>query len=1469
MTVTWASSSKTWSSSTTLWGPSDRDSMLNLLSSEYALSYDQRVIGQWNMNNYFRPAIYGSLHGTASGTSLPYSKDASVYNVTLSDDTTQTVTTISTSFNSTNIVRIMFDAMIVNTTVGVTEDVSEFIIELIPRSGGSSLTELTDMVSLSLSESFTKNEIFFVTNHSDTRIDFDSIIMKVKPVDDVTGGTVSLRFKNICAARVYKSEMTEYQNERLRDVFEPQRPGDQLLENGLLSGSVSPVTKYHVVSSRFNDNYNRPEFLHTFLSPFNEDICYMSPKFPNNNNRQNIFVEYDDYMKINQIYIKTQNFRGYRYQNVVTSLQGIDVYLRLSSGWQKVYSTTNSSEVESGCIILQYNGSASSWQLGIDDSSLPRISSANGQFESASDFVSMRGIHVAYTTATANKDSDIRLRAVEISPRLALDLSNFLVSTKANNSFDNADGPVPAGLAAVGTGQVMLENLPRSYSGSTFQIFDNNAFSPLNKLIKSDVKFTIYTSLTNTKTLESYTVKTATMYAEEWNLKSLETADVSLNDYGRYLQNRNCPDLLLTNNHQPKRAGTVAKSVEALLQLSGFSDYDIASLKRVSDKVAYRERGRIPIFFCREEDKVWDTLSDLLLGYQISAYFDENGILNFRDIMRDTASYTSYSNSSSYFSLTNTGMSNIVNFDMTKKPSVGELTVSYRPMSITNNIYDGDGNIFDKEKMKVEGRYYRKESNSSNIPYSPSENKALICVNVIDDVGRRDTRIRVGDFNHIDKREPRFVTGFNGYGVIEGEVIAWDGLEYSFTPVDGFKSLEVIRSREELEDAIAERFNAIVSKPYITKYSFARNSVTKLPTPIVSASYDSPHKLKAGQVVSLEIYDTPQQRLMFDGNAKVEYVQDSTTVGFRSQQWANKSSLLYPSSSLTQIVNVDTSTSLSGKGEQALNYTMTGYLCNVRRGLFGTYATNHYSNNVYDSSAFITSSENSPTAYPIASVQLGRKLERKVEADNATNFVIPVSKNRTTYLGFYGRDRSPYEEYHFTILPTNNLDTFGIFFGASPTVTTVSGVSTVTMGAGTGGVFIEIFSSSFKQSGGFGAVIRQGPKRDSNYLFVSEDKFLYDTWRRPTYKWVKLKDKDGKYIKDENGNIKKVKKKILHPPKQNKIVLRFFDADASGVSRFGVKVNGKWLEFYRKSASIPAGGDKFATTKIPLDLQGPNWSSKMRDSATFGVFAFNGDNPKTSINIQEIYAGPSGATIDTLMSWSDINAGQNVRVDELIGYVKGSRTRLRTDVNGYKNPTRPFVLRATPIIRGIEISDVKWDGDLPFYDLQIQDISGKLGAQVVESNSVAESVVIGTPFRGRYALKNKMDEVVYTKADSETYIDAKVYGKSINMLADRKIVRKIDDNPGLSKLEIDIPWCPGEATAQNVADTVLDRSKKMNTCYDIEIFGNPALRLGDYVKVTYEEKNLSNAPMIITSVDNNFSNGGISTSLKLRDANWA
>ena len=1441
-----------------------RDSMMNVLANNYAYSASQTIVAQWNHNRYTDPSIYG-YYPTSTARTSPDSYYVSYPTASTAVFTTQSQQLICSpdvAFNTTmksNTVRLMFD-MKIDSITGTPIDASDFALVIKPYISGTIVEEFSDTIPLSIQENvYQKQEVFYCSNSKSLKY-FDKLAIYLYPTNNVGTATVSVTIKNLKIAYVNPIEMEEFQHDRLNWITNPIRPGDQLLENLLLdiNNADSLITKYHIATDAFSDQISSPALIPTLINPYNESIYYMPPKTNQDGTGtiSNIYIEYASPVATNQIYIKTQDIDiKYGGTSLLYPNSSFEVFLKMNDSWSTtpIYTATPGSKLlVNGSTILRYNG-ISSWTsdgfgyYAEDLSRLPIIDPNTGSF--SLNTASIQGIKIEFNAS--------RSRIIEISPRLAVNLSNFLVSSNTSMNIDEGNYPVPVGLASSNSGDVVLENLPRytgTESGSIYQIFDNNQYSPLNGLIKSDVKFTIYTTIIDNYD-QYYTapiVKNATMYASQWENEDIETVKINLNDYAKTLQQTPAPDILMMSEYQPYRTGSIKQAVEALLQLSKFSDYDVSSLTKVSDRIFLKTGGQIPIFYSNKDQNVWEVLSDIFIGYQVSFYFDENGILQFKDILREAASGTFYSDSNNYFQLTSsvtTGyLPNIISSRINKKEDVGEITVKYKERSVTNSTFDVNGKTLDKTAVNFNAQLSIMESNKKAWEIT-NENNALICVNVINTIGISDNTISTGDFSSSGSsgfgtgKEPRLITSFNGYGTIGGEIISWDGLEYQFTPyISGYDKTEIVKTPDELSQKVTTRVNALDDAKQIVR--FTRSGTVG---DLITASTSTSHSFSEGDIISVGLFSIDNSQQYFSQNVIIKSIISSDRFTF------NVSTTLGAIKNSPTLVGTN---SYAVRDISKISYRTTGKLMNVRRGLFGTNAAVHYASNARDDSAFYGISTNTSTTGP-TKMQKGMWLQQRFEPDNTTAYNLPVPANKTSYFGFHEKDSATFERYRFVFNPQDNLDGFGIFLGASARSTSGS-ITFISTDANQGnGLFIEFFPSN--RAGTYGALVRTSVDRsnDSNIIFYSLDKFLLDTFKPPTSASQYQLDANKKRVMID-GKPVFIGIKVTNYPARQQVVSVLVDERRKNIQ---ISVNNKQMKFIRKGQRATVANMSKKITYL---------KSFKREDRTFGIFMRN-DNNATTMKIQEIQAAAKLQTMDREVTWYDQvgNRESYSDLDTIIDSNTGIPSRWGSSNNsltGFKPPGRAFSLRAEPILRGILIYDVKFNNNMPFFDLKVQSPYGKNVTQVVPEGAIHNSTIVASPFRGKVVYRNGMSEFVSLKTTGDTYRGAMISGKSITESSEKTLTRTIKSNAGLSKIIISSPWSSNSGTAEKIINDISKNINEMNTIYNLEIFGNPALQIGDYVKLIYPEKNI-NRTVIISSINNTFSDGGFSTNVTARNVN--
>ena len=229
-----------------------------------------------------------------------------------------------------------------------------------------------------------------------------------------------------------------------------------------------------------------------------------------------------------------------------------------------------------------------------------------------------------------------RLQVIEISPRIELDLTNFVMNVETTVELDNKQNPLPISAISSNSALIHLSNIPFNVSGYVLSIFSNNSSkSPLSGLFKKNVKFyvnyVIKDAITGATSADKI-IPGGVWYAESWEGEDLQRTTVTAFDITKYLQ-------LLSPTDYVSKSQDVFKVISNILDMAGFTDYDYDSLRKVTQSQVTMVDGSVHTnkqaidssFFYADgqQQKVFDVLRELFEVYQIGAYIDAYGVMKF------------------------------------------------------------------------------------------------------------------------------------------------------------------------------------------------------------------------------------------------------------------------------------------------------------------------------------------------------------------------------------------------------------------------------------------------------------------------------------------------------------------------------------------------------------------------------------------------------------------------------------------------------------------------------------------------------------------------------------------------------------------------------------------------------------------------------------------------------------------------
>jgi len=298
---------------------------------------------------------------------------------------------------------------------------------------------------------------------------------------------------------------------------------------------------------------------------------------------------------------------------------------------------------DAGVLVLYWNGSAwtrSRW------STMPSIS----QDGSISISTTVNKITVTQTASTLRDafsdfkdrltsstyfDSDSsRMQVIEISPRIEINLSDYVLDLSVNKSMDSKSTPLPISSINSNDATINLSSIPLGNSSQPIPIFSNQSNysgTALKNLLGKNVKFYLnyyledYHNSSNNSVVESNTlIPAGVFYSDAWSENDANQVAVQCFDITRYLQSAQVADYVSNKE-------SVFTLITNMLDLSGFTDYDSYELTLAC--LNTNAPMDLAYFYVNSKDTtVIDALNQIFLPYQIVAYIDEYNVMRFSSL---------------------------------------------------------------------------------------------------------------------------------------------------------------------------------------------------------------------------------------------------------------------------------------------------------------------------------------------------------------------------------------------------------------------------------------------------------------------------------------------------------------------------------------------------------------------------------------------------------------------------------------------------------------------------------------------------------------------------------------------------------------------------------------------------------------------------------------------------------------------
>lgn len=390
-------------------------------------------------------------------------------------------------------------------------------------------------------------------------------------------------------------------------------PTASALKTALIS--TNRARYYPVSENRPYDYFNSAKLMDLLPVPAGEedfdrysDAAYgISDSRTGRISNANPFVVYESASGVacNKITIKVQNHLAVPHKFEVETL--------ISGSWQTAYPLASSSSADWNKGILNLYFNAGSWTKTtsyVDD--INQLTAAN-----PTELIRIKGVRLKIDQMTLVKGKDntlspASLELIEISPRLQVDLTNYVESFNFSTTLgDSTSFGLPVGSIVSGAGMLVLSNEER-------QFLISSILGEL-KMLNQDVKFNIYSKVT-LENNQTYTVPMKVLYSNEWNVGQDYSVSVSLEDGMKFLREINAPDILFSSNTP------MSTLILLLMDNVGITGLEF---KKSSDAVEYdKEDIRIKNFFCKKEQTMAEVLEQIAIATQCSMYYDASDRLN-------------------------------------------------------------------------------------------------------------------------------------------------------------------------------------------------------------------------------------------------------------------------------------------------------------------------------------------------------------------------------------------------------------------------------------------------------------------------------------------------------------------------------------------------------------------------------------------------------------------------------------------------------------------------------------------------------------------------------------------------------------------------------------------------------------------------------------------------------------------------
>ena len=356
---------------------------------------------------------------------------------------------------------------------------------------------------------------------------------------------------------------------------------------------------------------------------------------------------------------------------------------------------------------------------------------------------------------------------IELSPRWYMDVSDRIVSLTVNKeSSTTTDGILPVGNISANS---MTLSLVSFENNRTMVTYDKTQNLDVSKIyLYKQVQLTPYIKLYNpdgakTDSSGKYDeVIQGTFFADTWDISEYGEVSVNALDGAKILQETIAPGILCEGY-------SITAIIRRLLDSVGFTSYKINTKSTDASIFA-------PRYWWTDNTKtVWDCLQELCRDAQITAVFSYDNVLNFytREYMFDAAKGSNWDFRSE---ASGADLSNILSFSKTELPSANQVKVLWNSVATSN--YTGSS-----QKLWESRPYFL---------------AAFALNNDITEAQGAGTYMNLSPVVVNEQEQGISAYDFNGYLIINSEIIEYDAVEYQYVDKDKVTQYAWIENRTDL-----------------------------------------------------------------------------------------------------------------------------------------------------------------------------------------------------------------------------------------------------------------------------------------------------------------------------------------------------------------------------------------------------------------------------------------------------------------------------------------------------------------------------------------------------------------------------------------------------------------------------------------------------------------------------------------------